>query len=734
MIRSILNKTAVVSIVVFLVAQTSSQASSEIPDFCFIHTSDNHLSPEPVGTKPAKAGDVRYDGLAWMRDEACKPQEIKVADLNVTTPKPSFIINTGDVTEFGVINTTFDTFESIFKDLPIPLFITPGNHDNTWTNVMQVMRARHGGDHYSFEKFGCHFVCIDSSTPQEPLPTLEKRTIEWLNADLRKVSRETPVFVFCHHQLSSSEFAKPFEQVRLLEVLDRYNVVLVMVGHGHGHGRERWNGIDSVMGGTTSHPAAIIGYNIIWLKDGVLNVAFRYRDPAKPMELTLQKPITPRKTPDVQFLSPRASGPNPSPLAGNDVPIRLQVRDGKPTKITATLDADDATAITLTPGRAGVFEGKIKADNAVPGMHFVMTTTEFGPQKLDHAEEVLFAPAGSPNAARTVLKSGVKAQPVLTPDGLIVATTGGEVACVSFENSRRPTVKTLFNAGVEILHAPAVADGQIYVSAAEKGVHRLTSTGELVWACEVGAPAYGTPALDPDFVYVADMQGSAHAINRKTGKLAWSKRHASFSVEMPVLLRDGVLYFGAWDNMVYAVNAKDGSLKWSKMGPAAHTGESKYKSRYYAPADCALVAVGDRLFVTDRAYFLGSYNTETGEYLGQIETGIAAIGPTPDGKGFFARGLSKGLTRYDGQGKVVWSQAELPTGRFPVAPVESNGKVFVCSNRGTVTVHDAADGKVLLTYQATPQLHVMAAVAADSDGTAYVGGMDGSVTRIAASK
>ncbi len=71
----------------------------------------------------------------------------------------------------------------------------------------------------------------------------------------------------------------------------------------------------------------------------------------------------------------------------------------------------------------------------------------------------------------------------------------------------------------------------------------------------------------------------------------------------------------------------------------------------------------------------------------------------------------------------------MPLGRFPIWPTEVAGKVYVCSNRGTLTVHDAADGKTLWKYQVTP-LHVMAPVAADDAGNAYVACMDGSLTRL----
>jgi outer membrane protein assembly factor BamB len=104
-----------------------------------------------------------------------------------------------------------------------------------------------------------------------------------------------------------------------------------------------------------------------------------------------------------------------------------------------------------------------------------------------------------------------------------------------------------------------------------------------------------------------------------------------------------------------------------------------------------------------------------------------------DGRSVYTRGLEKGLTRYDAEGRQVWTNP-VTLGRFPVPPTEAAGKVYVCSNHGLLTVHDAADGKTLWRYQVTPQLPVMAPVAVDTEGHVYVTGMDGTVTRVRVDK
>jgi outer membrane protein assembly factor BamB len=695
-----------------------------VPDFCFLHISDNHITPQPVGSPPPRPGERAVDELAWFCGEAAKPQVIVPLDL--TTPRPAFVIDTGDCTEYGTINTTWDNFEAIVKPLPVPLYISPGNHDYTWTGMMSVLRRKYGSDHYSFDRFGCHFACIVTPTPQEPLPSLERRTLTWLSADLRKVGRDTPVFLFCHHPLSTTEFAKPFEELRLLDLIRDHNVVLLMMGHGHGHRHEQWNTLDSVMGGTTSHPVESIGYNIVYVKNDVLHVAFRYRDPARPMEVTLKKKLAARPAPRISFLSPRPGSPGAPPVERDGrIQSRVQIAGPAPSRVTLALDDEKETAVAAAVKGPGVFEAGLDGRKLAPGLHYLLATAAFDKETFDDAEEFLYSPPSAPAAFRTLLASGVKAGPVVAGSGLIVAGTDGRISLLSFSGPR-PSVRTLHEAGVEILHAPALDGDRLYVPAAEKGVLCLTLGGKVEWQCDVKAAVYGTPALDAGQVYVADMEGVFHAIDRRTGRLAWSKRHALFSIEMPVTLAGGTLYGGAWDGFVYAVNAADGTLKWKQAGPG---GQDKLKSRYYAPADCPCVAVGDRLFVTDRAYRLGAYNLQTGSYLGELAKDIAAIGPAADGKGFYARGLARGVSRHDGNGKATWSDGDLRMGRFPCPPVEAGGKVFSCSNLGLLTVHSAADGKRLLQYQASPQLHVMAPVATDG-GSGYVAGMDGWVTRI----
>lgn len=704
--------------------------TSSIPNFSFIHVSDTHINPHPVGAPDPGPRDRSVAEIAWLCEQVDRPQELEPFEM--TAPEPSFIIATGDLTEYGVIHRTWDHFERYFEPCRIPLYPAVGNHDNTWTAMNHIMRQRHGGDHFSFQAYGCHFISINTASIQEPVPSIERRTLTWLENDLARVDRDTPVFIFAHHPLSSGEFAKPYEQLRFLETIRDHHVVLYLMGHGHNARTEHWNGLDSVMGGSTFGPNT--GYGIVAVQEGTLRCVYRFRDASKGMRVLLEKPVDRPRMPRVEFEDAPASAGRPyrTVAPGEPVPVAVVLLDGQRRRAAASLNGAESHTVPLRRQASGdqpsgrTFRGEVPTTGLEPGMHFLHVTVGVNERMLERATEVMVKPRGT-SIFRTRLPAGMKAMPIVIGGEVIAATTAGQVARITYDGDE-DRIRTILDAGVEIINAPALVDEVLYISAAETGVHAVTLEGERKWQAEVGAVVYGTPAVTRDAVYVGDLEGRVHAIDRDSGRLRWSERIATFSIEQGILHHEGMLYVTAWDGFVYALHAHDGSLEWKSRSPAGMSGGS-YQSRYYAAADCTPIVVGDRLFVTDRAYRLGSYALDSGAYHGDVAEGVSGIGAAGDGRSFYARGLNAGLTRHDAEGNVVWT-SDVTQGRFPIPPTEVNGKVYTCSNRGRLTVHDAESGEVLGAFQVTPQLHVMAPVAATRDGHAIVADTDGVITRV----
>jgi outer membrane protein assembly factor BamB len=134
------------------------------------------------------------------------------------------------------------------------------------------------------------------------------------------------------------------------------------------------------------------------------------------------------------------------------------------------------------------------------------------------------------------------------------------------------------------------------------------------------------------------------------------------------------------------------------------------------------------LFVCDRGYVLGTYDRQ-GAQGRRLETGVSAITAGESGQHLYCRTNDDRLCKFSTSGQKLWEKP-VPAGRFPIPPTCHGDRMYVCSNRGLLSVLDAADGAIRWQYQVTPGFYVMAPVAVDDEGTCYVAGMDGSVTAV----
>jgi outer membrane protein assembly factor BamB len=305
--------------------------------------------------------------------------------------------------------------------------------------------------------------------------------------------------------------------------------------------------------------------------------------------------------------------------------------------------------------------------------------------------------------------------------------------------------------GAEIVGTPAVVDEHIIFGTGNGAVLAVSLAGEVVWRANVGehgavpididldldgkvetdqviaAPVYGAPLVTDGVVYIGDNTGQMHALKLLDGERVWTFARADYAIEHAPVIWDDLVIFGAWDGYLYAVKRHDGTLAWKSAGPKSSEGRGV---RYYAPADCRPVVIGDRLYVTDRGYVLGAYN-RAGDLVEKVAENVSAIVPAPQG-GFFARYLNDHVGYFDAYGKEVWKTAA-DAGRFPMPPTPVGDGVFVCSDRGLVTQFDGA-GAIRNQYQATPGFYVMAPLTATEDGLVIVTGMDGSVTALRAAR
>jgi len=182
-----------------------------------------------------------------------------VAEANLMTPKPDFVMFGGDLAQLGS-KPELDHGAGMLAKLTAPLHAVMGEHDY-YLDLGEYWSKLFGPQYYSFDHKGVHFVVLNSILTTDEWtfkrwPTAEQRMLEmagldnpngspfmvgekqreWLAKDLAKVSKDTPVVVFSHSPLQKiykgwNFWTDDAEQVQaLLAPFDKVNVV-----YGHVH-------------------------------------------------------------------------------------------------------------------------------------------------------------------------------------------------------------------------------------------------------------------------------------------------------------------------------------------------------------------------------------------------------------------------------------------------------------------------------------------------------------------
>ncbi|MGI8907679.1 MAG: PQQ-binding-like beta-propeller repeat protein [Candidatus Sumerlaeaceae bacterium] len=701
------------------VAAKPAGSSTGARNFSFIHMSDIHV--DTWTTMPLDLSAARsFKCVSMLKDL----DRVELRPYTVTAPRPSFFIATGDNTEFGFAGVTGDVLNRYFHGVKQPVFFATGNHDNTWVPPTKWFKERYGGENYSFDFGGCHFIALNSCTLHDPNPSFGEETIGFIRNDLRTRDNSTPIFCFCHHPLHGGEFASKYDGDRVLDALRTHNAVLFLVGHGHSSVTFDFAGIPGVMGGSTftNGKQPTEGYNIVSVDGDKLRVAYR-----RMIDPSASKPMLERTIPK------RANYPSILTQAGlvqvdgcRKLQISASIGGMAAPLASATYELDDETSGRLNVSGATA-SASLYTTDVLNGSHFVRFTfsDQQGNSYQRSAPVYLDLPGGSGTATakwRRQLGGSSRSTPLVHEGGLYIGANDGKF--YAFDAATGNPLWT-FNAGCEIACGAAYFNGSILFGSGDGKFRALTLDGKEKWRYDGKLPVFSSPVVDAQgVVYFGSNDGVLTALDAATGRVRWRNTDAQYSIESKPLLHEGRLYVGAWDGYIYCVNCADGRTQWRKPG----THNQKRVVRYYAPADATPVIANRKLFVSDRGYYGGVYNLD-GVFEGKIADDVTAFGTSADGRSLYLRNTKSGLSKIDTQTTTIW-ESQLVAGRVPSAPIEQAGRVFVITNRGDLNVLDAGTGMVQCRYRVTPRLYVMGSPAVDGN-TVYACGQDGVLTAIA---
>ncbi|HEU4752845.1 MAG TPA: PQQ-binding-like beta-propeller repeat protein, partial [Armatimonadota bacterium] len=573
--------------------------------------------------------------------------------------------------------------------------------------------------YYSFDRNGCHFIGWDSATPQDPRPSFGEEGFTWLREDLKRVSRETPIFLYCHHPIDSGELASLYERDRLLDMLRPYNLALILVGHGHAPQHRVIGGVDQVMGGSTFGNAP--GYSVVSVRDGVLRVVYRRAIDDAPARPLLERPLPARsRYPRIEVRSP-VDGET-----ARGTVLTLRARIDLPGVQSARWDADDEKTRSGELRPAGdAWQADIDTREWEPGCHYLRVT--FRTEQGQEFQRTLRFYTAEPGRVlwRAFMEGSGKGAPLVS--GNLVLAGGGDGLLYAFDR-KSGRKRWTFRTGGEILAQPVAVDGGYCVGSGDGKFYCVDPTGKQRWSFTVGHPAYSTAAVVGGKVVFAANNGHIYALDPKTGAKVWECTAPGYSIESRPWVSGATLYYGAWDGYVYAIDAEDGSVRWRAQGAGA-AASAPGVARYYSPADAGPVEAGGRLWIADRAFKLTLLDAANGSVLESREK-ISSVARSQDGSAVYLRGTDGNLRKVDLQGKELWSAPAL-TSIVPSAPAERDGVVYSASPTGRILALDARDGRKLWDCQATPRLYVFSEPVA-AGGAVYVTGMDGSLTALRA--
>jgi outer membrane protein assembly factor BamB len=582
-------------------------------------------------------------GLEGRNLEACRTLMREIAERI----RPGLAINGGDVTDYGWAGE-YDGYDQVLAASACPVHHVPGNHDVRWApRGLQIFRERVGPPFRSFDHAGCHFVLLDSTVPLSHYGHYETAQLRWLEADLRRVGRTTPVLLFTHHWVGRPPVMVDNEDA-LYRVIEPYNVKLVFNGHGHADLLWEWNGLACTM------------------NKGLYQGSYQRVDvDAQAGEVRLS-----RRT---------VEQPEPRLLA--TVPLSPS-RDRRPVYASAALTTAatvvQAPAVKVQP--PAVPELDRRWERRLSGgvmSHLLLDAGTLYVSAMDGSVSALRAADGTPRW--TAATGGYcHSSPVLAEGRVVVGSADGQVYAFRAGDGRRLWARRTSG---PVYASAAVAKGIAAIASGDGTVYGLRlADGAVRWRFALppspSAFAQSPAGTDGERFFVGAWDRHVYALDAATGALVWRRQGTdrSFAYSPAIggpAVGGGSVYIPANGNVLHAFDAATGETRWTYSSPGDKVG-------YSSPT-----LVGDRIYIGclgDRGE-VRCISAGDGREVWVSPTGSTIYDSSPAvADGFVSIGSVDGnlwvLAADDGR---MVARHRLPAGHFLSSPAAGDGSVYAGS-------------------------------------------------------
>ncbi|HEX8319081.1 PQQ-binding-like beta-propeller repeat protein [Longimicrobium sp.] len=608
------------------VASGLSPALRWLPDprsFTFAFFSDTHL------------------GLEGRNLDACRSLVVEMAERM----RPALAINGGDVTDYGWAGE-YDGYDQVLAGIGFPVHHVPGNHDVRWApRGLQIFRERVGAPFRSFDHAGVHFVLLDSTVPLSHYGHYETAQLRWLEADLRRVGRITPVLLFTHHWVGRAPVMVDNEDA-LYRAIEPYNVKLVFNGHGHSDLLWEWNGIASTM------------------NKGLYQGSYQRVDvDALAAEVRLARRTTEQPDPRLIATVPLAASRDKRPV----YPVGLNI------------GAAAARPVAAVPAPV-VPELERRWERRLTGgvmSHLLVADGTLYVSAMDGSVNALRAADGAPRwKAQT--DGYCHSSPVLADGRVIVGSADGQVYAFRVRDGRRLWAR---RTGGPVYASAAVAKGVAAIASGDGNVYGLNlADGAVRWTFALppspSAFAQSPAGTDGERFFIGAWDKHVYALDAATGALAWRQpgTDRSFAYSPAIggpAVGGGTVYIPANGNVLHAFDAATGATRWTYTSPGDKVG---YSSPALVDGRIYVGCLGDRgevrcISAADgREVWVAATGSTIYDSSPAVADGLVSIGSV-DGSLWV-------LAADDGR---IVARHRLPTGHLLSSPAAGDGSVYAGS-------------------------------------------------------
>ncbi len=174
--------------------------------------------------------------FAVLTDSHQNYSDLRSTIQNINSANVQFAVHTGDFSNFGS-GEEYEIFVEYIKELKVPLYVVPGNHDLT-THGRKIYQKVFGPlDRAVVTDFGKLIFWNNNR--------LETKTVDYafLTAEMNSADVSKPVFLFHHQDPFNSLPFTPADNALYTSIAQIHPEVIVLHGHRHRFSTETVSGI-----------------------------------------------------------------------------------------------------------------------------------------------------------------------------------------------------------------------------------------------------------------------------------------------------------------------------------------------------------------------------------------------------------------------------------------------------------------------------------------------------------